>query len=82
LSSTGIVQNQAMRHAIRTLALVVVPLALIAACSSSAAPAPAPSGTIAPGFNEALGSVVNPSEEIGESCASRCRATAAAGCHD
>lgn len=26
---------------------------------------PAPSGTTAPGFNEALGSVVNPSEEIG-----------------
>lgn len=53
---------------LRGLALsapLALSLALVAGCSSSAAPAPAPSGTIAPGFNEALGSVVNPSEEIG-----------------
>ena len=40
-------------------------LTLLVGCSTSAAPEPAPSGTVAPGFNEALGSVVNPSEEIG-----------------
>jgi peptide/nickel transport system substrate-binding protein len=55
-----------MRHSLARLAvLAVVPLALIVGCSTSAAPEPAPSGTVAPGFNEALGSVVNPSEEVG-----------------
>ena len=55
-----------MRRINRRLSvLAVVPLVLLAACSTSATPEPAPSGTIAPGFNEALGSVVNPSEEVG-----------------
>jgi len=47
--------------------LIATPLALalLAGCSSASSPAPEPSGTIAPGFNEALGSVVNPSEETG-----------------
>jgi len=39
-------------------------MALLVGCSTSSTPAPAPSGTIAPGFNEALSSVVNPSEEV------------------
>ena len=53
---------------LRGLALVTpaaLSLALLVGCSTSASPEPAPSGTIAPGFNEALGSVVNPSEETG-----------------
>jgi peptide/nickel transport system substrate-binding protein len=46
-------------------ASAAISLALLVGCSTTAAPEPAPSGTIAPGFNEALGSVVNPSEETG-----------------
>ncbi|MEY4136992.1 MAG: hypothetical protein RL205_1120, partial [Actinomycetota bacterium] len=53
----------------RRLAVVSVglltALAVVSGCSSASAPAPSPSGTIAPGFNEALGSVVNPSDETG-----------------
>lgn len=49
--------------------VLTIPLALslvlAAGCSTGSSPAPAPSGTIAPGFNEALGSVVNPSEDTG-----------------
>ena len=55
-----------MQFAIRTLlAFAVVPLAIFAACGEGSVPEPSPSGTVAPGFNEALGSVVNPSEEVG-----------------
>ncbi|MFM8156401.1 MAG: hypothetical protein ACKOAF_10115, partial [Actinomycetes bacterium] len=49
----------------RIVILAVTPLAFLAACGDASTPAPAPSGTVAPGFNEALGSVVNPSEETG-----------------
>ena len=55
-----------MQFALRTLlAFAVVPLAMVAACGEGSVPEPSPSGTVAPGFNEALGSVVNPSEEVG-----------------
>jgi peptide/nickel transport system substrate-binding protein len=49
----------------RLLVLTVLPLALVTACGEGPTPQPKPSGTVAPGFNEALGSVVNPSEEAG-----------------
>ena len=55
-----------MQFALRTLlAFAVVPLAMFAACGEGSVLEPSPSGTVAPGFNEALGSVVNPSEEVG-----------------
>ncbi|MGI9137363.1 MAG: ABC transporter substrate-binding protein [Candidatus Nanopelagicales bacterium] len=53
------------RRGLALLAPAAFSLALLVGCSTNAAPAPAPSGTVAPGFNEALGSVVNPSEETG-----------------
>ncbi len=58
-----------MPFGVRRFALVIggllTAVAVVSACATSSAPAPAPSGTIAPGFNEALGSVVNPSEQAG-----------------
>jgi peptide/nickel transport system substrate-binding protein len=54
-----------VRHRALLLGGLITALAVVSACSSASSPAPAPSGTVAPGFNEALGSVVNPSEETG-----------------
>lgn len=53
------------RRGLVQIAPIALSLALLAGCSTGSSPAPAPSGTVAPGFNEALGSVVNPSEETG-----------------